>query len=91
MSQNEHHSPSLKEAPQSGGFCPIARDRWQADFEVNAFSLPEGDFIVITDLDKGNKSVTNDIDYVIEWLHQQADFSQTLNHAKILYQDSMKR
>jgi hypothetical protein len=91
MNKNEHNGSSLGGSTQYGDFYPMARGHCHADFEVTTLSLEEGNFIVITDLDKGNKSVTNDIDYVIRQLYQQADLRQRIEHSKILYRDSMKK
>jgi hypothetical protein len=90
MNKNEHNGSSLGGSTEYGDFYSMAQGHCHADFEVTTLSLDEGNFIVITDLDKGNKSVTNDIDYVIRQLYHQADLSQTIDYSKILYRDSMK-
>jgi hypothetical protein len=71
-------------------FCKITHGKIHCDFEVTTMGLTEGDCIVINDLNKGNRSVTNDIEYVVWWLHNKAGLSKAVDKYKIIYKDSIE-
>lgn len=73
-------------------FCKREHGDIHADISFLLIKNEHGSFIVIDDLNKGNRSVTNDIEYVL-WAikdYYDAEFSTDfpIDDFKIIYKDS---
>lgn len=74
-------------------FCKQAHGELHADVSFGLIKNELGMFLVIDDLNEGNKSVTNDVEYVL-WAvkkYYDKEFSTDfpLSDFKIIYLDSM--
>lgn len=88
-------NPKWKPDLQSCEFCNCTHGDLHADFTFYAIKNNYGCFIVINDLNEGNRSVTNDIEYVL-WAIENYSINDAVEDAggfrlsdfKIIYLDS---